>query len=100
MGRVKFLFPNDEGNYLHDTPDRDLLDRIDRHLSNGCIRLEKAPVLARWLTGRPLPVSTRMPEQAVALQVPVPVFLTYLTVTESKTRVAFHDDTYGRDAGG
>src|SRR3546814_5304519 len=25
MGRVKFLFPNDEGIYLHDTPERDLL---------------------------------------------------------------------------
>ncbi|MBB3346278.1 L,D-transpeptidase family protein [Sphingomonas sp. BK069] len=98
MGRVKFLFPNDEGIYLHDTPDRELLDRDDRHLSNGCIRLEKAPVLARWLTGRPLPASTRNPEQAVALQVPVPVYLTYLTATESKARVAFRDDIYGRDA--
>ncbi|MBW6525574.1 L,D-transpeptidase family protein [Sphingomonas sp. RHCKR7] len=100
MGRVKFLFPNDEGIYLHDTPDRELLDRDDRHLSNGCIRLEKAPVLARWLIGRPLPASTRDPEQAVALQVPVPVYLTYLTATESKARVAFRDDIYGRDAAG
>ncbi|MBB3692760.1 L,D-transpeptidase family protein [Sphingomonas sp. BK580] len=100
MGRVKFLFPNEEGIYLHDTPDRELLERDDRHLSNGCIRLENAPVLARWLTGRPLPASTRDPEQAVALQVPVPVYLTYLTATESRAQVAFRDDVYGRDAAG
>src|SRR5690606_24392611 len=43
MGRVKFLFPNDEGIYLHDTPDRALLKKPDRHFSNGCIRLEDAP---------------------------------------------------------
>src|SRR3546814_7488160 len=42
MGRVKFLFPNDEGIYLHDTPERDLLAKPVRHFSNGCIRLEKA----------------------------------------------------------
>jgi L,D-transpeptidase YcbB len=100
MGRVKFLFPNDEGIYLHDTPDRELLDRDDRHLSNGCIRLENAPLLARWLTGRALPAASRSPEQAVALQVPVPVYLTYLTATESKARVSFRDDIYGRDAAG
>lgn len=100
MGRVKFLFPNDEGIYLHDTPDRALLAKEDRHLSNGCIRLENAPALARWLTGKPLPSTTRTPEQAVALQVPVPVYLTYLTATESNARVAFRDDIYGRDAAG
>src|SRR3546814_10865626 len=42
MGRAKFLFPNDEGIYLHDTPDKDLMAKRDRHLSHGCIRLEDA----------------------------------------------------------
>ena len=95
MGRVKFLFPNNMGIYLHDTPDRALFRAADRHFSNGCIRLEDAPALGQWLLGKPLRMP-RTPEQAVALPVPVPVFLTYLTV-ETDGGVRLRDDVYGRD---
>jgi murein L,D-transpeptidase YcbB/YkuD len=98
MGRVKFLFPNDEGIYLHDTNERDLLKPADRHFSNGCIRLADAPALARWLMGKPLSVRGLPPEQAVALPVPVPVYLTYLTVSDDDKRLAFRADIYGRDS--
>lgn len=98
MGRVKFLFPNDEGIYLHDTPVRDLLKAPDRHFSNGCIRLEDAPVLTRWLLQKPLSTRSLAPEQPVALPVPVPVYLTYLTVTDDAAQVAFRADVYGRDS--
>ncbi|MFD2501351.1 L,D-transpeptidase family protein [Rhizorhabdus histidinilytica] len=53
MGRVKFMFPNDLGIYLHDTPDKGLLSKPDRHLSNGCIRLQDAPGLYRLMFGPP-----------------------------------------------
>jgi murein L,D-transpeptidase YcbB/YkuD len=97
MGKVKFLFPNDEGIYLHDTPNRDLLVKLDRHLSNGCIRLEDAPALGRWMMGKSFGVKSKAPEQAVALPAPVPVYLTYLTATTTKKGVALLDDVYGRD---
>ncbi|MBB4860397.1 murein L,D-transpeptidase YcbB/YkuD [Novosphingobium chloroacetimidivorans] len=97
MGRVKFLFPNDEGIYLHDTPRRDLLAKPDRHFSNGCIRLENAGLLGRWLLQRPVPTATRQREQAVPLPLQVPVYLTYLTATGDKTGLAFRPDVYGRD---
>ena len=98
MGRVKFLFPNREGIYLHDTPERALLRRADRHLSNGCIRLEDAPALGRWLLGRPLAAAAgRLPEQAVPLPVQVPVYLTYLTADAGPNGVTFRNDVYGRD---
>jgi len=96
MGRVKFLFPNDEGIYLHDTPDRALLQKKDRHFSNGCIRLENAAQLGRWLLQKPLGTS-KAPEQAVALPVQVPVYLTYLTAVPTGTGIAFRQDVYGRD---
>lgn len=97
MGRVKFLFPNTEGIYLHDTPNRALLTKDDRHFSNGCIRLEDAARLGRWLMGRPLNPGKK-PEQAVPLTAPTPVYLTYLTATGSEARgLTFRDDVYGRD---
>lgn len=95
MGRVKFMFPNDLGIYLHDTPDRHLFKPADRHFSNGCIRLEDAPGLGKWLLGRPIRSAGRAPEQAVPLAAPVPVYLTYLTAKDDG--VGFREDVYGRD---
>src|SRR3546814_18062431 len=86
MGRVKFLFPNDEGIYLHDTPERDLLAKPVRHFSNGCIRLEKAMELGRWLLQRPVPTKDKTPEEAIALPVSVPVYLPYITAEDTKDR--------------
>ena len=97
MGRVKFLFPNDEGIYLHDTPDRALLAKPDRHFSNGCIRLEKAAELGQWLLQRPVRTQSNAPEQAVALPVEVPVYLTYITAISTERGIAFRKDVYGRD---
>lgn len=97
MGRVKFLFPNEEGIYLHDTPARDLLKQDDRHFSNGCIRLENAAELGKWLLHKPLSTRGVPPEKAVALPVQVPVFLTYLTATTTQTGLAFRNDVYLRD---
>jgi len=99
MGRVKFIFPNDEGIYLHDTPDRALLRKPDRHFSNGCIRLEDAAGLGRWLLGKPIPAAapSKAAEQAVPLRAGVPIYLTYLTATATEKGVAFRPDVYGRD---
>lgn len=97
MGKVKFLFPNDKGIYLHDTPNRDLFARTNRHVSNGCIRLENAAELGKWMMGKPLDLKSKGVEQAVPLPVPVPVYLTYLTATHTKKGIAFLDDVYGRD---
>lgn len=97
MGKVKFLFPNKEGIYLHDTPARDLLAKPDRHFSNGCIRLENAAELGQWLLQRSIRTKSKAPEQAVALPVQVPVYLTYITAVATDAGVAFRNDVYGRD---
>jgi murein L,D-transpeptidase YcbB/YkuD len=98
MGRMKFMFPNKAGVYLHDTPNKDLLDEPARLLSAGCVRLEDAPRLARWLYGRPLKVTAGMkPEQRIDLERPVPVYLAYLTAVPSGDQAVFYDDIYGRD---
>ena len=78
MGRVKFGFANDDGIYLHDTPKKELFAETERNLSNGCIRLEDADRLARWLLGREPTPAAGTPEQHVALPRPVPIIVTYL----------------------
>ena len=52
MGRIKIPFPNGADLYLHDTPNKDLFAQDDRKLSHGCIRLQDAERLGRWLMGR------------------------------------------------
>ncbi|HEU4969833.1 L,D-transpeptidase family protein [Sphingomonas sp.] len=97
MGKVKFMFPNDLGIYLHDTPERALFDRNPRYFSSGCVRLEDAERLGEWLFGKPLVAKSNAPEQTVALPRPVPVYLTYLTAEAADGRVLYLDDAYGRD---
>lgn len=97
MGSVKFMFPNDDGIYLHDTPQRNLFAKPDRHFSNGCVRLEDAGRLGRWLFDRPLKPEGAKPEQHVALDDPVPVYLMYFTASPLDEGVQYVADAYGRD---
>jgi L,D-transpeptidase YcbB len=97
MGNYKFAFANGLGIYLHDTPQKDLFNRSNRMLSNGCVRLEDAPRFARWLLGREPVAPSSEPEQHVQLARGVPVFLTYLTMRFDGTRLTFTDDGYGLD---
>lgn len=78
MGQVKFGFPNAGGVFLHDSPEKKLFESDQRQLSNGCVRLEDAPRLARWLMGRDPELSSTAPEQHVLLPQAVPIYITYL----------------------
>lgn len=49
MGRVKFNTTNPYDIYLHDTNERHLMQRENRALSAGCIRLGDARALAEWM---------------------------------------------------
>ncbi|HEX8216695.1 MAG TPA: L,D-transpeptidase family protein [Allosphingosinicella sp.] len=99
MGAVKFMMPNDRDIYLHDFPDKSLFDSADRRISSGCVRLEDAPALARWLFGGTAPTAEgAAPEQRRDLPEPVPVYILYLTAVPDAGRVAFQADRYGRDA--
>ena len=98
MGQMKFMFPNASGIYLHDTPDKQLLGEASRLFSGGCVRLEDAPRLARWLyNGKPPSTASARPEQRVDLPDPVPVFLTYLTAVPGKDGITYYPDVYNRD---
>jgi L,D-transpeptidase YcbB len=98
MGRIKFMFPNEQGVYLHDNPDRQLFEEASRLYSGGCVRLESAWRLSRWLFGRDLTWKGAGAEEKVPLAKPVPVYLTYMTAVPNGSDITFLDDVYGRDA--
>jgi len=99
MGKMKFPFANGEGIYLHDTPNKALFAKEQRDLSNGCIRVEDAPRLARWLFGQePAALTSKTPEQHVQLGRGVPVYVTYLTTLPVDGQLTIRKDVYGLDA--
>lgn len=97
MGRIKFMMPNDLGVYLHDTPDKGLFSKPVRRFSSGCVRLEDARRLEKWLFGKVVESPSAEPEQAVWLPEPVPVYLTYFTAFPDGKGITFRTDPYGRD---
>jgi L,D-transpeptidase YcbB len=77
LGQFKFDLPNGDGIYLHDTPKKELFAQDQRNLSHGCVRLEDAPRLARWLLGKDPPAASA-PEENILLPRPVPITISYL----------------------
>ena len=97
MGRIKFMFPNQFGVYLHDNPRRNLFKESVRYFSGGCVRLEDAWRLSKWLFHRDLSWQGAGTEEPVPLQEPVPVYITYMTAVPDGQAIAYYDDAYGRD---
>jgi murein L,D-transpeptidase YcbB/YkuD len=95
MGAMKFGFVNDYDIFLHDTPRRKLFEKDRRALSMGCIRLEHADRLARWMLGREPEAPSPEPEQHVQLDKGVPVYVSYLTANAEAGEIAFAEDVYG-----
>jgi murein L,D-transpeptidase YcbB/YkuD len=107
LGGVKFVLPNENDVYLHDTPARGLFSRSRRDFSHGCIRLENPLDLAAWvLRNRPEWTRDRIVEAmngSMPIQVdlpdPIPVSVVYWTAVVPENGAAyFFDDIYGRDA--
>jgi murein L,D-transpeptidase YcbB/YkuD len=108
LGLVKFIFPNDDNVYLHDTPATQLFGRARRDFSHGCVRVEKPMALARWVlrdqpewTPERIDAAMAGPSsQRVDLTRQLPVILFYMTamVTPSDHALRFAQDIYGHDA--
>ena len=97
MGKMKVPFPSGVDIYLHDTPSRDKFEKAARQLSNGCIRLEDARRLGRWLMGSDPAARGTDPEQFVQIPKGVPIYLTYLTAQVADGKLSYLDDVYGWD---
>jgi murein L,D-transpeptidase YcbB/YkuD len=103
LGLVKFLFPNDNNVYLHDTPSQATFALARRDASHGCIRLSDPAALAAWaLQWTPDKVKAAMAsdhnDDYVRPPQPISVTITYITaVARENGEVAFFDDIYGHD---
>lgn len=97
MGKLKFPFANAQDIYLHDSPEREYFALDKRDKSNGCVRLEDARRLGRWLLGREPSAPGDAPEIQVQLPQGVPVYLTYVTAKVQNGQIAYLEDPYGWD---
>jgi murein L,D-transpeptidase YcbB/YkuD len=106
LGRIKFVMPNRDDIFMHDTPDRHLFRRPDRAFSSGCIRLERPmDLLSEAFSGMPTWDRERFDRvlesratQGVALARAIPVRLHYDTVMVEAGTVVMRRDIYGLDA--
>jgi murein L,D-transpeptidase YcbB/YkuD len=98
MGQIKFMFPNQLGVYLHDTPLKGLFHDGRRAESAGCVRLADAPRLAARLAPEAAVRldASGLPEERVDLPSAVPVYLVYFTVAPSPGQPP-REDIYHRD---
>lgn len=106
LGKYKFVFPNKDDIYLHDTPADHLFSRTRRDFSHGCIRLERPEDLARLVVKMQTSKSWDEVKRAadnggerwIKLERPLPVYILYFTTwVEEDGTVRFHHDVYGRD---
>ncbi len=106
LGRIKFMFPNKENVYLHDTPARHLFHYPQRSFSSGCVRVEKPLELAAyllkdnpgWTIGRIQEAIACNTTVTLGLHEPIPVYLLYWTAwVEVDGSVNFREDIYGQD---
>ena len=106
LGLVKFLFPNSNAIYLHDTPSKYLFSKDQRAFSHGCIRVAKPAELAQKImeddpNWNPHKIDEAMhagKEKWYALKNKIPVYIGYFTAWEDTDgTLYFYDDIYNRD---
>lgn len=105
LGKIKFIFPNKDHIYLHDTPLKSFFARPNRDLSHGCIRLEQPMKLLEYLSEtnpklgseKIAPYLTSNKTKYLALNKNMPLHITYInTWVDENGDVQFRDDIYNR----
>lgn len=106
LGLIKFLFPNSNAIYLHDTPAKSLFNEENRAFSHGCIRIEKPIELAtlilkndkKWNEQKIRDAMNSGEEKWYTLKNKIPVYIGYFTAwVDEKGKVHFYKDVYNRD---
>lgn len=106
LGLIKFLFPNSNDIYLHDTPSKSLFEREERAFSHGCIRVDKPKDLAieilkddpKWTPEKIEEAMNKGKETWYTLKEKIPVYIGYFTAwIDNDGTIHFYNDIYKRD---
>ena len=106
LGLVKFLFPNSNNIYLHDTPSKSLFGEDARAFSHGCVRVSQPKELAvrvlrqypEWTPGKIDAAMHAGTEKYVTLKNTIPVYIGYFTAfMGTNGKINFRPDIYQRD---
>ena len=106
LGLIKFIFPNSDDIYMHDTPAKNLFAKENRAFSHGCIRVGKPRTLAvailkddtAWTPEKIDAAMHTGEEYTYKLKNKIPVYIGYLTAwVDSQGEINFYEDIYNRD---
>ena len=106
LGLVKFMFPNSNNIYLHDTPSKSLFASEKRAFSHGCIRVGKPRDLAitilkddnSWTPEKIDAAMNAGKESTCVLKTKIPVYIGYFTAwVNEQGEISFYEDIYKRD---
>jgi murein L,D-transpeptidase YcbB/YkuD len=106
LGLVKFIFPNSNNIYLHDTPSKSLFKEDNRAFSHGCVRVGEPRALAirilkddpAWTPGKIDAAMNSGVEKFVPVKKKLPVVIGYFTAfVDADGDLNFRKDIYGRD---
>ncbi|PIF59793.1 L,D-transpeptidase family protein [Flavobacterium sp. 2] len=107
LGLVKFMFPNPDDIYMHDTPSKTLFDFEKRTFSHGCINVKLAKELAvamlkdypEWTKEKIDSAMAGKAENSFKLSKKVPIYICYFTsLVNENGEVGFFQDVYEKDA--
>ncbi|SFC85726.1 L,D-transpeptidase family protein [Flavobacterium phragmitis] len=106
LGLVKFMFPNSDDIYMHDTPSKTLFDFEKRTFSHGCINVKMAKELAvamlkdypEWTQAKIDKAMEGKVESSFKLSKKVPIYITYFTsLVNENGEIGFFQDVYEKD---
>ncbi|TDX11487.1 murein L,D-transpeptidase [Flavobacterium sp. S87F.05.LMB.W.Kidney.N] len=106
LGLVKFMFPNQDDIYMHDTPSKTLFDFEKRTFSHGCINVKMAKELAvamlkdypEWTPAKIDKAMAGKTENSFKLTKKVPIYITYFTsLVNENGEIGFFQDVYEKD---
>ena len=109
LGQLKFVMPNPEAIYLHDTNARSRFNDQIRSLSHGCIRTKDVVGLAKTIMAdeaNPTWDSAKIDETLASKKTveakfvtPIPVYIVYFSAAAATDgRIVTYNDVYKRDA--
>lgn len=106
LGRVKFVFPNPYGIFMHDTNLKKYFEKEIRAFSHGCVRLHDPFKVAYFLLDEVVGMKQAEADSLLAtgdtkvveMKTPVPIFIEYNSVgIDDEGRAMFFSDVYGYD---